>query len=395
MTCLKEIYSFIRKLDFVSPEVKLRTYGESRFKTLLGGIISLIMIIAVIFLTAYFLKIMFNRELIWVTYNELLNSNPFFNLTKYPIYFSLVDNAGNMIKDIDNLIEIKTELISNSFYKKNSTFILNSDFIQMKNCDFDKKFWCFSDEVDLILSKNSQNFTKLIININKKNNSLINSNFLDGAFINLNFIEYQIDNLNTSAGQLYLHNERMQISTNLYKNFLFTIREVRHNTDVGYVFFEHVENVYHAIEPMRESVYFKQSNENLASIEFRVSDRLDYYKRIYFKFQDVLADVGGIIESAIFFCLVIESYLAQKVTYCSLGNDLISFDSTNPRKLTILKLNSKQSFYEKEKRNNNSSFQINNYLEEERKSYDIQYMDNNTKVILNNEEPNIQNVDKK
>lgn len=396
MSCLNGIITLIKKLDFVSPEVKLRTYGEPRFKTIFGGIISLIMIVAVVSLATYFLKIMFNRELIWVTYNEHINIDPSFNFTSYPFYFYIADKLGFMIKDMKSVFDIKAQLSSVNSSINNS--YANNTNLSLINCDFDNRYFCLSSKYPILLShRDDDSYTKLSINFSLAENMInLNNSVFNEFYLVLKYTEFFIDNLNTSsAGQQILTTEKMFLSNQFFKKFTFIINQIVHNTDVGYVFFDHIEDQFHTFEPMRETILYKEYNENLAIVEFKISNKLGYYKRIYFKFQDILAHVGGIIESAIFFCLIIENYLAQKIIYCSLGNDLISFDSKSPRKASIFHNSHKNtlSFYDKQKESptkKSPTIKINNFigLDEDGKNNSSISLEKNEKLVESLNESN-------
>lgn len=385
MKCTNSLYKIVQNLDFVSPEVKLRTYGQPRFKTIFGGIISIIMIISVIVLTVYFLKIMFNRELIWVTYSEKITINPVINLSSSFFFFTILDCTGNILEKSEEYINIQISIIDGDHGWKNKTVIPN------KKCEFDDKYYCMDWNNSILLTSESDiKYSKLSIQINKCQNDSnvlkicksdeIIENVFQESYILLKYENYIIDNLNyTSAGQKVIQTDILAISTKILKKFTYFIKKILHSTDIGYILFDHIDELYHTLDDYKESIIYKNNsyNKEIAKIDFSLTNKLNYYRRLYFKFQDVLANIGGIIESAVFFCLIIENYFTQKVIYCSLGNDMISFENFTMKKIpngingssvNLLPGNGRRrksrSFYIKDEdvESNNVDFKLNNFI---------------------------------
>ncbi len=133
------IEKLITNIDFLSPEPKLRIYSKTRFKSLLGGIFSILSGLTVSALAMYFVFLTFYRTQFLVIFNQMQNPFPSYDLFANPILFSLVDKYAINYADPQRLFEYRAIY---NFFNPNSS---KMEFLPLKidlNCKENYgKYW--------------------------------------------------------------------------------------------------------------------------------------------------------------------------------------------------------------------------------------------------------------
>lgn len=140
---------FIKRLDLMSPELKLTTKDGPRHKTVVGGFFTILCSITIIPIGLYFTIKTFQRKSASIIYNEDMGCNPIVDLFQYPIKISIIDFCGqnfakehrvvkfnflfNYLDEKMDLQQILLPLVSCSKdVFSNTTFIKNEELIQNK-----------------------------------------------------------------------------------------------------------------------------------------------------------------------------------------------------------------------------------------------------------------------
>lgn len=385
MACFGKMGGFIRSCDFVSPEVKLRTYGLSRFKTVLGGVMSIITILIVILLTMYFFQIFFSQMIIILTPHTIVSYIEEVTFTNFPVHLSFVDKSGAYIRDADQIFSIEAEYVSLNKTMSRIQFGVEkcSNDKLLTNDNFDvvskQNYYCLSntEEIKLYGYMGTNSYSELYFHIstcnsaNKtcKNNSEISS-ILKNSYISVKCLDYETDHFNRSyPGQERVQLETFQISPEHYFEYSYKYRNVSYNSDNAYVFYESTYSNYYYMEPSTNLAFSNTNSTRLSSVKFSMSNKKDYYKRHYMKFQEALANVMGVLEACLIANFIIEKYILGKIFYSSLVNELISFESYTANSPNVSKkLHRKMSanFYDRENVNKKISLlKYNNYFQRE------------------------------
>lgn len=412
----KKSLHLLQKIDFISPEPKLQTYGHSRYKNILGGIISIAMICSVSVLTIYFLVIMWSRSSITVIYNtDNQQGEKSMEFTKYPFLIALTDINGGGIYDSDSYFSIVPKVWSIKRIideNGNTNFTVTNYDLVLKQCDW-KDYSNNSEIVDLYKNVPDFSYWKCFLPTENLNfyglfggilpnffvtfyiNKCVNSTNLDGqickpqveierkldtAFLVYSYVDFKINNNNiTTAAQKYLRTDSLIISSTIYKRFMVKFKQIEYKTDYGFVFSDYRTENFYSIEPYYENVdnrLIVRYPGNFCSLTLSISPNLDTYQRYYMKFQDAIANIGGVLQGIIFVAVLICHYFSEKLFFASLANEVINYDDMNQRGKRIINLNSnlnnnslkiirKTTFYEvenKKKNIKNMSNMVNNTI---------------------------------
>lgn len=89
--------SFVEFSDIYGQTFNLHIFGNDKYKTLIGSILSCISLTLILSASMYFIIYLFQRKSLTVILNEDYNSTPINNLTQIPLTFALGDFTGNPI----------------------------------------------------------------------------------------------------------------------------------------------------------------------------------------------------------------------------------------------------------------------------------------------------------
>ena len=96
----------IESIDFLGKKPTLLIDKQESHKSFLGGIVSLLTLVAVLAGTGYFLSILFSRETFSVVQTEKLDLMQTMSISDFPIGVTVVDSLGQDIPDGDSIFEI-------------------------------------------------------------------------------------------------------------------------------------------------------------------------------------------------------------------------------------------------------------------------------------------------
>lgn len=107
------------------------------------------------------------------------------------------------------------------------------------------------------------------------------------------------------------------------------IRNILYSTDIGYVFEEFEEVNATKIEPYTESVDNRSEGlfpGNFVVFSIQTSAIKQVFNRSYIKIQNLLANIGGVIEGVLFLAGPIQNYFASTLYILQLANDILRVD---------------------------------------------------------------------
>jgi len=329
------LYNYFKKIDLLSTVVGLRYKGSWRYKSFTGGMVTMFYVIVALSLASYFLSKYVNRDDVFMSFENIKNSNPPRLDISNDFHFAISMMYGNKnllrkeIMDIQfqyvvNDLNTNTYKITNlpsyqctedSFKEVKEqfyTFGLNESLcIDMKNLSIEgsniNNHFSYI-KVNFILCSNStaNNFSCLpwtqaqsIIDTTKP---LANLYFLDSTFQPKdpgNFLIRFINNINVNltsgnAKETNVYFSRDQL--NVEQGYLFALPSKIYNSFV--------------VQSFRDLVSVRASN-NLNSLSFNLMS--SKYQTItyvtYQQFSTFLANVGGILQSILIFLNMVIYYI--------------------------------------------------------------------------------------
>jgi hypothetical protein len=376
--------------DFLGPRPELKVFELSRYKSFIGGILSIIASITISLLFGYFAIQTFSRQnATRVIYNQELEPYPYFNSTKYPFALTLYQRLNgqpftenpektfNMALAyfwMDNKMEAHFAIIKlvlcNQTILGEYGLLYTNPLIPYSYCPDPndpnflkiKIFGYFGSlaEGGLVTYYINQCVNNTIPGVICHSQEKINNN-LERAYVAISYLNYNIDNNNlTVPGKIYLDSVSKEITNTIFKTFCLRFRQIFHDTDYGFVFQGHTVETFHTVEPIEESVTsipkFPEMPGNFAEVIIQCSRYKDIYSRSYIKLQDLLANIGGAIKAVMLIAGFLDQILIKNIFLMDISNKLFQIEEH----VDESSLNDMRGFINQQTYNQSPSYQIKN-----------------------------------
>ena len=336
---MKKIGKYFLLIDIYGSKARFTIKGHKTYQTVFGSIITLISY-SVIFV--FF--IVFSKEIIYhkkpnVITSELIDSSPlhfllsnefiwaislqFLNYSMYideRVYtlkayaaISNVHENGTASETQVNLNLVKCSDYSFSVIPEyfhglalENLYCVNLTGIELRGVYMEDKWTTINFQfIKCINSTNNNNFCKTPDEI---------SEILNGGYIGIFTTDYQIipSNYNNPV-QIYGKNIFTSFSIKQYMDFwvYFQIKQI--NTDKGLFFESILTQTFLTFESTSENKDYRES-DNFLTVYIRESTNRKVLDRTYSKFQDIAANIGGIIK-IIFIIGEIIAYFIRRTLY--------------------------------------------------------------------------------
>jgi hypothetical protein len=325
---------FIKYFDFLSMKPNMKINKEERLKSFPFGFMSLLAYLIVVGLGIYFVNQLLSRSESTITSNDIPDMSQKINLSDLPYTIALRSNLGTPLSD--DIYSLKSEiwkfsLIKNS--KGEEELGLERIVVKHEKCDINKHFgkysylfnnlpylsssYCPIPGINNITLKSVygandmiflQHYFSRCLNDTKQNRTNCSQKELveerlESAFITYNFLEYSIDHKNISSpGSLLMRQEVIPASSTIYSRTWYYISNILYTTDMGYIF-EDLQSVKY-FQVSRYIQTYSLLNSGTVSGSFAVVTMSMYnksysFKRSYMKFQNFLANIGGVVKGVV------------------------------------------------------------------------------------------------
>ena len=426
----------IKESDFLSQKVSLtiNDKGDTKHKTLIGGLISIFTVSISTICCLYFIIRMLKREDLSLILSSQIDY--YVNLTnshKLPFLFRLTDTNS-----IPYLEDEKLYYMTMSVWFGGSndstlapTAIQYKQSLNISKCNldihFDSKFKELFKDIENLKSYyciEPRNYTQTIyglygsyypfsyysFTIRYCSNTTENNNFCYSIdeikekfatpYLDFIFLDYTINSLNSkNVEQVSIRKERFELSAKLYKRIYIYLENIKFITDTGYIFTNNKNNYFHRYTSSKidTNIY---DTPVIATLSVMNNINSATYHKKYTKFQDYLATIGGVIKVISLFGNALNYFNAENSYYLKIIKDFVIKNhvqkkNSNTKIVFKSRLNFHNSLFENSKGeiscNNNSNYEYNN----------IQRKDNTEKfkqilshkilppLLLNNKEKNI------
>jgi hypothetical protein len=332
-------------------------------------------------------------------YNERSIISPEGDLNRLPLFFTVTDTNGAFIKESNKIFSLKTQY--RQFFiglHKNGTPYsgVNQTEISLEKCDPDRHFreykylfnkqlpfdslFCIPPEINIKLyglyGDSLKGYSMFRLFINKCiNDTIINNNtcadkelidkVLTSTFLTMGSVDYDVNPNNYDIPlNTILKPLTMAMSSTVYSSYLLYKQNILVNTDIGFIFSINREDTGFSTKSLVYNVDLRTNSNatvyhgGFGQVTFVLSEKYDYYDRSYTKLQELIANIGGVMETILMFGgLIVNLYTENDfLSMLIVSNFETSLKKKNDysRKLTSFKLN-----------NINASFNniINNKLE--------------------------------
>jgi hypothetical protein len=336
----------IPALDYLGTTPSLYINGQKSYKTTLGGTISILFTICVIIGASYFIKLLFSLETFTVETSEEFYTNSYADWSDRELSITLLDKSGLPYPDSDRLFGVTSLWWKfEEFTKPDNTLGIQMKMIPilLEKCNLTKHFsdpslyyvfnnylhssYCVVPNQNLNLTRpyGYPNSASTWFWIHRcKNSTLKNDCYppekieqdLMNANVALTFKNFYFNHKNTGkTGTPYIFSDAPIASSTNYRRIRYTLKDVEYETDNGLIFPDIRTDNYVTFHSLRESVDFRTDPfipGSLVGISFDMHILKQKIKKSYYKFQNMLADLGGLYKAILTIITFFNSYFSDR-----------------------------------------------------------------------------------
>ena len=335
--------SIIKKCDFIGVSPRIFYKGHFRYKTISGGLLSIMIASFVLSISIYFIHIFLSKKSFTIYENTVTITNPKKIWKKQDLSINVLDKYFNRIENSSKIFSIYANIWSDLRYYENGELkskteikevpieLCNiSSFEEQKSLWKDEKLinesFCFSKEsidnkINSTGSYGDTNYTGIVFWISLcTNNSNKNDCYpfeeskkiLDNVFIYVKILDYYFDH-NIMGNNIipYIKSDLIQASASIYKREWFLFQEVEYITDEGEIFSEDKKNNIQIFSSFYNSVDNRENptiDYSFFALSLNMEGNKKIIKRKYYKVQNLLADINGFFQM-IYFTLSMLNYI--------------------------------------------------------------------------------------
>jgi len=340
-------------LDLLGEVPQFYLNKEDKHRSLIGTLMTFVCIVTCILITLQNYFDIYRITNMSIIYNKNTNKFPIMNMTNHPFLFTLTDNYGNPIKDIDRVI--RTHVI---FMEREGTNVIMRN-LTMQKCksedlgeyadnlskDFDLyNYYCiprnkYNVSLYGVLGDKFNKYSNLEIFVAKcfndgylpkldcLNNSIINTR-LQKVLMNVIYVDSEIahDNLDKPYKGI-LKSVIIQGSSTVYRRYFSRKKSVSYTTDLG-LFDENFKTETFFQQDFTESNNDLRVDDVLQPIflqySISFSDTYDVYLRKFIKFQSLLGNLSFIFKVIFYIGKILSNYFSKKDLYLNIYNNIFS-----------------------------------------------------------------------
>ena len=269
---------YLKAIDIISPKMELKIKSQPRFKTNLGGLFSIFCILSCSVLSCYFTIQAFSGQIYTTTYNQELDPNPTFNMSRTPLMINILGPSIQPYADIDSVLSVQVRFFEYINYTTHITPInisrCTSDYEGVATSSFkdmlianafcvDMKSLASNPIFGTITSSAAFNYVSILLNRCSNDTETNKTNcksdedldfMLSVVTVNIIMRDYNIDNRQIQEpGTPYLKIMTYLASSTIFKQFFIDIANTIYSSDEGLVFQNEIIYNYFSTQPISES----------------------------------------------------------------------------------------------------------------------------------------------
>jgi hypothetical protein len=348
-------------LDFLSHKPKVFVYKQDRYYSKTGITLSLLSLAAMLSLIIYFIIVTFSRTNIFIRFSTSNKYPKMLNLTNAPIMFSILDAMGKQINNPEKIYNFYLTYLN--FIPGNTTLGTSTkimqDIVLLERCqraDFTGTLFETYPDLELnFCNRQKKNLTIygkygdmtngfgiLNLMVNKCSNTSLfykGRDCADSDTINMalaknsllfTYLDNDIDHTNVNNPyESYINTEMFDIGISTFQRIYFNIKNVFYETANGFVF-DFTDSVTFA---QKDSIKFYTDNrasgylpETFTTLFITISDKTDVYNRAYIKLQDLLANIGGVVNGIFTIANILMNILTYRLNAVGLVENLYKLE---------------------------------------------------------------------
>jgi hypothetical protein len=288
--------------------------------------------------------------------------NTFFNYTNPEVALYMTNMLGEYLPDADRLYSIVgTYWYYTKFQQPDGTLIssMSSKILKMEKCNAARHFpnnfemwknekflndsYCVAPNQIANISKPFayDDSTAIVYWIQKCQNTTTKNDChskeyidktLENVFLLTRYTNYYFEHSKqTGEAVQYVQTDGFSISSTINKSFWYTLKSVEYFTDSGIFLPETTLQNFYTYFGWKESVILSKDTtipDSVAALYFNMNPLKLVITKKYYKFQNMLADVGGLLKSVIWIATLISQYLTRP-TLVDLFNNIYKYEAYN------------------------------------------------------------------
>lgn len=342
-------------LDFLGKKPTLLIDKQNSHKSLLGGILSLLTIMGILAGIGYFASILFSRETFNLVGNQQLNLTQSMLLSDFPIAVNLADQFGVNFAEAERIFEVSILWYSFKPYKNPLTNQTNLApiIVQLpvetctpKNNNHPKFKDLYAKELDsrgFCIGKTAQNISltsplgyattsSLTFFFYKcQNNTSIGKtnclppeviqSKLSHIYLATTFVDYYFDHSNIlEPAQPYFRKEAISTGSSpyIFRELTLSMKNVDYFSDLNYLVTNPEKMEFNVLDLVKDTTSMIRDNVipgSFTSLSISMSSLKQIYNRKYYKLQNMLADLGGLVKALIMILLNLNLYFSNQTFF--------------------------------------------------------------------------------
>lgn len=341
---------WITIMDFLGTKPTLNIRGQNNYKTTLGGALSIIVLISIISGASYFINQLLSKSNFTIIQSEEYYPLGYMNWTNYEIAVNLANKVGEKIPEADRIYSIKGLWYS---YEKNNNS--NSSqvemetklkFFDMEYCDLSRHFtnssnlwkeekfisssFCLPKDYPLNIS---QIFTSvgnkgILISLTRCSNTTTKKNCfsperiekdLENVIVLIRMKNFYFDHkLTGDTGVPYIFTHSPTVSSSVVYKSNYFFQNFEYFTDESLLFSSSNKRLYNVIGESRQTSDLTKDTivpGSFVMLNFNMHSMKKNVNKNYYKFQNMLADLGGLIKGIITVAGFINIYFSNLLFY--------------------------------------------------------------------------------
>ena len=344
---------YLNQIDYLGIQPTFLFNGTFRHRSIFGGILSILVILADFAVGLYFFTIYITNSSFTVYESFSKNTNPSRIWTTDDFAITLLDNNLQPIHESERAFTIKANMTTETqttSVNGDISFTIEYHPIKMERCNLTNfkyaDLWkneqyinssmCFSHNNNIELKSTgnygSKGYNGIIVYVQLcKNNSESDSvgnncyplekskEMLDNVFVYVKFYDHYYTNLEKDRFFIpYIFSELISASASVFKRQFYIFQTVKYFSDVGLIFESNLDSEYHTLFSTYNSIDLRNELHK-SNIFFELSLNMDGKEkqiyRKYYKIQDLCADLGSILR--------LIYYIGIGINYFHSANSLI------------------------------------------------------------------------
>lgn len=353
----------IRFIDFFGVKPKFMIDKSSKYKTFIGGILSIFIAGLILAGFAHFGRELIDKVNPTVISSAFYQPNPdeyALNYDNFNYFIGIQDSSANYYIDPS----IVTLGMSYVIFKRE---IVNDEVqwnptrrnLKPEPCQLERHFPKFKEEftglplpdlycpnpdefknISLAGNWGEDRYHYLSMLVTPCRNSTESSvicktqeeidKHLAGGFFVVNNIDTLFEpKIYQDPRKYFRRNYYTTMSNKYFKELTFFFKNVEYTTDQGFLMENLKTDYYLQLDNIKELYDFRSDlTGTILSCGFRMSNQKDVYNRQYTKIQDVIAKVGGLVKALLLLVQMMYSNFSKVGYYFFLGEGLFEYDET-------------------------------------------------------------------